>query len=286
METLVITSCIKPKKSLQKDYLNIIHKWTNDKKTINPDERYNIYKSNLLYYLNIKELNNIIFCDNSLFKIPEDDIDYFYKVATKNNKNFELLQFKWDDFNQKNYWYAYWEQEILDYIYINSKILKNIDNWYKISWRKKIVNLDKIIKMHNNIDDIFIKLDDPTCAFFTVSTYFFKISNKLYWKIFYNNVINYYKNLKHWEIVALENIWYFFLKISNIKINNFKILPIFSFFHIKHYFYMKFLFTFWIIKFWITEKILNKIFLNRYNIIKKKLFSKEKINNILPNNKI
>ncbi|MDR0605852.1 MAG: hypothetical protein LBG80_16290 [Bacteroidales bacterium] len=49
METLVITACIAPK-SVGSEYLGCVHAKSNDKKTLNTIERYQIYKENLLFY--------------------------------------------------------------------------------------------------------------------------------------------------------------------------------------------------------------------------------------------
>jgi hypothetical protein len=209
-----------------------VHAKSNDKKTLNTIERYQIYKENLLFYFWVKWLDTIIFCDNSWFSIPKEDKKLFETLAQKKWKQFELLQFIGDTDKQKRYGYAYGDQEILDYCFTYSALLKHTESWYKVSGRKKLLNFDNIISTHKNKKNLFAILDvDPLLFLYSLSTYFFKIESNIYEKILYRRCLKYYREKTNTYMVSLETLYFYLLqKKYAIDFEDFSIVPIFEFY--------------------------------------------------------
>lgn len=180
--------------------------------TINPKEREKEYYYAIKYYLEKSEFDTVIFCDNSNYKFSY--AKELYELAKEQWKTLELLSFQWDIYLSTQISYGAWEAEILDYIYDNSKYIKNTKSRFKITWRYII----------DNINEIIIKLKDKECYFnkygirttpFHVATSFFKISNKIYEKYLYKKTNTCFLLIKQWHnntMLQLEQVRYILLR--------------------------------------------------------------------------
>ena len=80
METLLLTGTIAPKSNVPL------------LKVINPLTRYAQYKEAILQYIQHSKFDQIIFCENSGYTIP--DQEFLSATAKKYKKNIEILQFE------------------------------------------------------------------------------------------------------------------------------------------------------------------------------------------------
>ncbi|MDD3645904.1 MAG: hypothetical protein PHH06_00690 [Candidatus Gracilibacteria bacterium] len=212
METLLLTGTISPSKDIKKQG----YKST----SIKPKERYFEYINSIIYYITQSDFKNIVFCENSNYNFK--DLDLINELCKLYNKNFELLQFNGDHKKSLELGYGYGDGECMDFAVDNSQVIKSSKNWYKISGRYIIKNINEIIKIFKDKNVYFFKgtnidLANFSIALFSISTYFFK-TNSLFYK---ENLYNIKSNI-HLK-TSIEFEFYkelrFLLDYTNIKSN-------------------------------------------------------------------
>lgn len=206
--TLLLTSTIIPS-------TKIANKSEND---LNIEIRKRDYIRALLYYITQSNFDNIIFCENSNTNLK--DFEEIKKIAKSHNKKLEILVFNWNKDLALNYWYWAWEAEIFDYCFENSKLFKNLDSFYKITWRYILKDINYIIWRLENTKNYFHK-QWLFMSQFTVSTAFFRISKENYEKYLYKKQIKLYEELDKKDYkneiyfknhFPIERVWYTLLR--------------------------------------------------------------------------
>ena len=176
INTLLLTWTISP-------YQDVKNQWYHST-SLDADKRLQEYISTIIYYISNSDFTHIVFCENSGFIITQKNIDTINSLCKFYNKQFELLQFKWNHEELKNRGYKYWEWECIDYAFNNSKFLKKSSSRFKITWRYKYRNINDIIKERENEDRYFYRFSFPF-LYWCVSE-IFKCTNKIYWEYLYN----------------------------------------------------------------------------------------------------
>lgn len=108
----------------------------------NEADRLQQYKEALLFTIQSKAFSKIVFCENSSY-----GTECFADVQEKSAKagvKLELLSFEGNDKEVLKHGKGYGEGEILDYVFANSKLLKDELFFVKITGRLKIVNIKNI----------------------------------------------------------------------------------------------------------------------------------------------
>jgi hypothetical protein len=253
METILLTWTIKPSNKI----CTIGYKTT----SIDPEQRYKQYLAALLFYLTFSKFDNIVFCENSNYEIKDKKL--LYDLAKLYNKRLEILHFQWDEeqlIKRRNY--GYWDGEIIDYAFLNSELLKDSKNRYKISGRYICTNINNVIEAHKDINNMFYRQIG-----FALSTWLFKVTNELYKENLYN--------LKN-EIIDnnIEDVYYKRLRqyIWKEEIGNLKTYPNRLIWHTSKagLFSKKFTILTWLCRFnGIPSIILDKLLFRYANNIKK-----------------
>lgn len=219
METLLLTWTIAPDEK-------ILKQWYNSTSLI-PEKRYFEYIDTIIYYIINSKFTKIIFCENSNYYFK--DLESIKSLCKIYNKNFELLQFNWDNSKTLELWYWYWDAECMDYAFDNSNMLKNSKNWYKISWRYKVININKMLDYYKKNDNVIYK--STPLWFFLIMTWFIKLNNNYYKKYFYGikNKCNRNKMLEvlFWEQIKNEKTYKYMWMYPKLS-------------HISYFKYMKF----------------------------------------------
>ena len=206
-ETLLMTWTISPSK---------IQKWYQSS-TLSSEIRKLQYFKSLLFYITQSNFWKIVFCENSDYKFNESEKHVIWYLSKLYDKEFELLSFKWDFEKTNEVWYWYWEWECIDYAIDNSKLLKNSNTFYKITWRYIIWNINQIIDLYKNDKNIFIR--NNIVWYFSMNTAFFKMDKQLYKEFFYNakKKVNNFKNL------SFEVTFYTIIYENNLYKYNWKV---------------------------------------------------------------
>lgn len=211
-ETVLLTATIKPNKNIP--FLTLR----------DPIIRLNQYMESVNFWLYQKEVKNIVFCDNSNYCF---DTKKLIKEANKLGKNIEFLFFQGSQ-NMVYYGKGYGEGEILKYALEKSKILSEVDTFYKVTGRLKVENFSKISHLHSKDKNVFRMIRTNLYKiigvkrFLRIDTRFFKVDKNFFAKY----LLNAYLNVNDHEKYYLENVYYIILINHKEKIKNFKIYPI------------------------------------------------------------
>ena len=97
----------------------------------------------LQFYIQCKQFDKIVFCDNS---------NYFYefdkeqKLAREKKVQLEILKFDSDYVSVEKYGKGYGEGEILKYVIEHSKLLEAEDFFYKVTGRLVVKNIAALVR--------------------------------------------------------------------------------------------------------------------------------------------
>ena len=205
---LVMTASIK----VNKDMAYHLH--------IPENERLKQYIDALIFYITESNFSDIIFADWSWYDMNQ--LKFLDNLAKIYGKKLELLSLKNDESLVVRYWKGYWESKILELVINNSKIIKNYKEFFKVTWRYVVKNINKILINEKDKWNCFFKWYYMNWKSFC-NTAFFKVEKEFFNKVLYwawNNV-----NDKEWTY--LEHIYLNILKKYSNKISWFKELPIF-----------------------------------------------------------
>lgn len=172
-------------------------------KIVNAEERLKQYKETLRWAIEDSNFDIIIFCENSSCQY---DFNEYVNKINKYNKTFEYLSFEGSD-KTSVYGIGYGEIEIIKYAYNNSNYFKFHDNFWKLTGRLKIKNINKILQKTKNrnivylsyykwFDTRFYKMPINIYKdFFMNADEYFKINQnnmleKIYYKIFRDNMLS------------------------------------------------------------------------------------------------
>ena len=130
---LIITGCISPLHNQR--YLVL-----KDEK-----ERLKQYLECLDYYIRNTKIKNIVFCENSGFIYEK--VDELLKFTSALGKKMEWLSFRGDmELVAKYSTKGIGEDEILDYVFTNSKLIKDAKSFSKITGRLILGNIDELLE--------------------------------------------------------------------------------------------------------------------------------------------
>lgn len=138
---LIITACIIVDEGVP--YVSII----------NTEERLHDYIETIKWAINLSPFVSIVFCDNSNFdfnKIKKTK-DILLENASEKGKRLELLSFKGDVDKVKNRGKGYGEGEILEYVFNNSILAQGVSEYWKITGRLIVDNINEITMDKQNM---------------------------------------------------------------------------------------------------------------------------------------
>ena len=123
----------------------------------NIETRLNDYKKSLNFWINNKDVNKIIFIENS-----GSDLSYFRNlVKSENNKEIEILSTNSNNSYDKNLGKGYGQYLCLKEVFESSKIAQKTDYFIEVTGRLCIKNFSLILKdIISNNTNIYINLSD------------------------------------------------------------------------------------------------------------------------------
>lgn len=252
---LLLTWTIKPNNDLK-------HKSTvlSNEHFFDPIYREKDYLWTILFYITRSNFEKFVFCENSWYEIKEWNL--IEEVAKKFWKQVELLQYVWNKEDITKYSYHYWEAEILDYAFENSKFLKQTNKFFKVTWRYIIYNINDLVTQYENNKFFFYKwfwLNSTLC----VNTAFFMCSKDFYKENLYKKQKEYYaKNYKIGnKFIPLEWVFYNLLKEKLFKENlHISCFPIYHFFTTKKIYIENIKNKLWLLWYWKVWRFIDVFF--------------------------
>ena len=123
----------------------------------NIETRLNDYKKSLNFWINNKDVNKIIFIENS-----GSDLSYFRNlVKSENNKEIEILSTNSNNSYDKNLGKGYGQYLCLKEVFESSKIAQKTNYFINVTGRYCIINFNLILKdIISNNTNIYINLSD------------------------------------------------------------------------------------------------------------------------------
>ena len=100
--------------------------------------RLNQYITNILNIIINSNIDKIIFCENSGY--GRWDVHMIQEQAKIYGKKFEYLSFVGNQLKTQTLGRGYGDQEIIEYSINNSKLLKDEESFYKLTWRYTLLN--------------------------------------------------------------------------------------------------------------------------------------------------
>lgn len=158
---LIVTACVNPSDKIS----NIAIR---DK-----TERLEQYLHALDFFIESASVTDIVFCDNSN---ANADYSRVVKKAQKEGKQLEILKFSQDVIRYSEKGKSYGELCIMNYILDHSKLLEKYSDFYKITGRLIVSNIDSISNnIIRNNKSKFVYLGNP------INSYSKKIDTRFYY---------------------------------------------------------------------------------------------------------
>jgi hypothetical protein len=107
-----------------------------------PDVREAQYVDSILFYIRSKAIRNIVVCDNSGFDHAKNE--RLAAEAKKYGKDIEFLSFVGDKDKIKSQGKGYGEGQIMEYTFRASRLLGKEENFFKVTGRVIVLNIDRI----------------------------------------------------------------------------------------------------------------------------------------------
>lgn len=177
-----------------------------------PWERLKDYVISILMWLLFSDASDIVFCENSNYNY---NYQYLYEIASLKQKRLEIITFDGNKESEK-FGKGYGEGLIIEYAIHNSRILKSVDNFYKVTGRLFVENFNIIVKYHEKDSTVFNKYGLRSKM---VDTRFFKSSISFYKE----NLIDAYKEVNDLKRIYLEHVFY--RRLNGKSIPSFKRYP-------------------------------------------------------------
>lgn len=216
------------------------------------------YFNTLCFYITNSNFKYIVFCENSSYDFWIYN-NLLIQLAKLNDKKYEFIQYVWNHELSEQLWFWYWEWECIDYAFDNSKLLTQVDKFWKITWRYIYTNIDNIVLWSECNENLLFKNFSQVVWIFT---WLFKVKKCLYKKYLYD--IKKEINLS----ICLEKLYYDKLvweKINFWKINSIPIRMQSTIYDEEEVnkrnagYIWKFLFFIWQRNFWYIYTMIDKI---------------------------
>lgn len=173
------------------------------------------YCSALRFYIKCNKFDKIVFCDNSNYS-------YEYKIelqlAEYKKVQLEILKINSDYECVEKFGKGYGEGEILEYVILNSRLLKTEDYFYKITGRLIVRNIARLIKKNNET------------ALFNRNLYAYKSLDTRFWGIkkeeYIHCLLESYKKVNDDKGKYLEMVFKRDLEKASVKYKSFCAFPL------------------------------------------------------------
>src|SRR5262249_46354525 len=170
-----------------------------------PGLREQQYIDSILFYIGSAGTKKIVVCDNSGFDYSK--IERLPAQAKQHGKEIEFLSFQGDKDKIKQRGKGYGEGEIMEYTFRNSRLLGKESDFFKVTGRVLVLNIDRIVSKVIPGEVCFQKV--TMNPFSTLHK--FKVDTRLYYcsrAFFERNLLDAYKTVDDNGGRYLENAYF------------------------------------------------------------------------------
>jgi hypothetical protein len=180
-------------------YVNAAHT-----SVVDPVLREAQYIESLTFWIKRPEIKKIIVCDNSMFLYPE----WLRTLAEAENTKIEFLRFEGSSKMIMSRGKGFGEGEIIEHIFMHSKLFQSSTSFFKVTGRLKVLNLRSVLARFKNEKTYFLltNLRPKVCRLSaqSIDTRFYYI-NKMQFERF---LLKGYKEVNEANGVFLEHVYY------------------------------------------------------------------------------
>lgn len=170
--------------------------------------------------LHYKTISEIVFIENTGYKY---DYSGLQEQATQNGKKLEIISFRGDYSNIQQKGKGFGEGESIKYALNNSNILKKCDQFFKLTGRLIVKNMDEIVESTRSSSSFIYH---PKTIYRIpkdhIETYFYKVDKNVYIEY----LIDAHQDIDESDFRYLEHVFY--EKLSLFALRSFKIVPLIS----------------------------------------------------------
>ncbi len=174
---------------------------------LDPGQREAQYLDALSWFIRESPLTKIIVCDNSGYQYPKS----FYKLAETHHKKIELLSFNGNNALVQEYGKGYGEGEIMEFVMTHSKLIKEVEGFFKVTGRLKVVNIAKVLRQSKATENYFMPVSLLRPRFLVPRAARPCVEVRVYYvtkEFFITVLLNTYKEVRDDHTFFLEHAYY------------------------------------------------------------------------------
>jgi hypothetical protein len=187
-------------------------------------QRLEQYVEAIGWYIRETKLEKIIVCDNSGFQYPGALVD----IAAAHGKQLELLSFTGDSALVAEYGKGYGEGQIMEFVLANSRLIKEVEGFLKVTGRLKVVNIDRVLPDLDSSQNYFLPISLLRPRFLVAPAARVCVEVRVYYTtraFFLEVLLTAYKAVRDDETFFLEQAYYRAITSSPRSVARVKVFP-------------------------------------------------------------
>jgi hypothetical protein len=192
-----------------------------------PAKRESQYMDSIGFYIRETPFTRIIVCDNSGFVYPPS----LQMLAASYDKEIELLSFTGNITLVTSLGKGYGEGEIMEYVFKNSRLLRAVNGFLKVTGRLKLVNVTPVIQKSDIDRNYFMPVSLLRPRFLVPRAARPCVDIKVYYctkQFFSDTLLTVYKTVRERETYFLEHAYYTAIAASGKRVYCFSPAPEFT----------------------------------------------------------
>jgi hypothetical protein len=191
---------------------------------VDPEERKKQYYDSISFFIRESPLTKIIVCDNSGYRYSES----LYVLARSRNKEIELLSFQGNTELVANYGKGYGEGEIMQFVLLNSILIRQVEGFLKVTGRLKLINVAELLHRCNHRENYFMPISLIRPRFMVPKAARCCVEVRVYYttKTFFREVLfNAHKEVRDKNTFFMEHAYHKAMAMSSTKVKCFSVPP-------------------------------------------------------------
>jgi hypothetical protein len=189
-----------------------------------PEERKKQYIDSIIFFISKSPFRKIVVCDNSNYSYPQSLCD----LARSHNKELELISFSGNALLVTKYGKGFGEGEILEYVLLNSVLIKQVDAFFKITGRLKLINALELLRQMDEHENYFMPISLLRPQFMMPEAARRCVDVRVYYttKAFFKEyLLLVYKDVRDKDIFFLEHVYHKAMENVASKVSRFPLAP-------------------------------------------------------------
>jgi len=189
-----------------------------------PKQREAQYMDSIIFFIMESPVKKIIVCDNSGYSYPES----LYTLAKLHAKEIELLSFHGNSRLVEEYGKGFGEGEIMEFVLLNSLLIKEVEGFLKVTGRLKLVNIAKLLRRSDHWENYFMPISLLRPRFLVPRAARPCVEVNVYYStkvLFMDVLLSAYKEVRDDHVFFLEHAYYKAIARSSAIVKCFSVAP-------------------------------------------------------------